>query len=431
MMALRDFIDLRHQLCLVADDLDWGMLEAELGKYYCDDNGCPGKPIRLMVGLLYLKSVYELSDEDVLSSLKENPYWQYFCGYVYFQKGIDLDSSSLTRFRKRIGEAGLDLLNKAILDRAIDHKYLKSRQLLRVNIDTTVMSKDIKYPTDVDLYYDMLRVLVRKARSEGIELRQSYKRVSKEELLYYKRDAHRRQFKKAARHKRKLRTYLGRVTREIERKLEEPDEEWTKLLLLSKRILSQTKDSHDKVYSVFEPHVYCVNKGKSSPKYEFGCKVAVVTTIKDSWVVGVHTMVKNEHDSKALEPALESMKVFTGHLPDYAVVDRGCRGRAMIGETEIILPKPKRDLSEKVFEWVKQRSRIEAVISHLKNDHQMGRNLLKGVIGDLLNPKLSVIGWNLKKLMRKLLFVLKIILRILRFEAPNLEISISLQPLTS
>ena len=130
MMALRDFIDLRHPLCLVANDLDWGMLEKELGGYYCEDDGRPGKPIRLMVGLLYLKSVYELSDEDALSSLRENPYWQYFCGYVYFQKGIDLDSSSMTRFRKRIGEGGLDLLNKAILDRAIDHKYLKSKQCL-------------------------------------------------------------------------------------------------------------------------------------------------------------------------------------------------------------------------------------------------------------------------------------------------------------
>jgi len=429
MMALRDFIDLKHRLCLVADDLDWGMLETELGKYYCEDNGCPGKPIRLMAGLLYLKSVYELSDEDVLSSLRENPYQQYFCGFVYFQKDIDLDSSSLTRFRKRLGEAGLDLLNKAILDRAIEHKYLKSRQLSRVNIDTTVMSKAIKYPTDVDLYHDMLRILVRKAKSEGTELRQSYKRVSKEELFYYKREAHRRQFKKAARHKRRLRTYLGRVTREIERKLEEPDEEWGRLLTLSKRILSQTKDSHDKVYSVFEPHVYCVNKGKSSPKYEFGSKVAVVTTIKDSWVVGVHTMVRNEHDSKALEPALESMKLLTGRRPDYAVVDRGCRGRTKIGETEIIIPKPKRELSRKVFEWVKERSRIEAVISHLKNDHQMGRNLLKGVLGDLLNPKLSAMGWNLKKLMRKLLFVLKIILRILKINTQNLPISPSLQPL--
>jgi transposase, IS5 family len=427
MMPLKDFIDLKHPLCLVADDLDWGMLETELSKFYCEDEGRPGKPIRLMVGLLYLKSVQDLSDEEVLGGLTENPYWQYFCGFTHFRKRIDLDSSSLTRFRKRIGERGLDLLNKAILDRAVDHKYLKSQQLKRVNIDTTVMSKDIKYPTDVDLYCDMLRVLVRKARACGIELRQSYKRAAKRELLRSKRARHGRRIKEALRHQRKLRTYLGRVTREIERKLETADEEWEKLLLLSERISNQTKDSKDKVYSIFEPQVYCVNKGKSSPRYEFGCKVAIASTIKDSWVVGVHTMLKNEYDSKALEPVLANMGILTGKLPDHAVVDRGFRGRTTIGETEVILPKPKRSLSKKIFKWVKQRSRIEAVISHLKNDHRMGRNLLKGIIGDLLNPKLAMIGWNLKKLMRKLLFVLKILSRILTIEIEHLKINLFLQ----
>lgn len=411
MMLLEDFINTRHPLCLVGRDLDWGLLETELSKLYSEDEGRPGKPIRLLVGLLYLKSLHDLSDEAVLAGLAENPYWQYFCGFTHFQQVIDLDASSLTRFRRRLGERGMDLLNKAILDRAIDHKYLKSQQLKRVNIDTTVMSKDIKYPTDVDLYYDMLRVLVKKARAFGIGLRQTYKRVSRRELLKSKRARHGRRLKEALRHQKKIKTYLGRVTRELKRKLVFPegplDEEWARLLNLADRILCQAKDSQNKVYSVFEPQVYCVNKGKSSPKFEFGCKVAIVSTIKDNWIVGVHSMLKNEHDSKALEPVLVNMKALLGQNPAYAVVDRGCRGRKFVDETEVILPKPKKSMTRKYFHWVKQRSRIEAIFSHLKNDHRLGRNLLRGVIGDLLNPKLAVIGWNLKKLMKKFLFVLK------------------------
>jgi len=153
-ILLSKFIDMKHPLRLVADDLDWGMIERKLGQFYCEAEGRPGKPIRLMVGLLYLKSVKDLSDEDVVAGLAENPYWQYFCGFTHFQKIIDLDSSSLTKFRKRIGDSGMDLLNKAILERAIKHKYLKSHQLKRVNVDSTVSEKDIKYPTDVDLYHD-------------------------------------------------------------------------------------------------------------------------------------------------------------------------------------------------------------------------------------------------------------------------------------
>ncbi len=404
---LENMIDMKHQLRLAADDLDWDLIEQELGKFYCEEEGRPGKPIRLMVGILYLKSLYGFSDESAVAGLTENPYWQYFCGFTHFQKKIELDSSSLTRFRKRIGESGMDLLNRAILKSAVDHKYLKSHQLKRVNIDSTVMEKDIKYPTDVDLYHDMRRLLVNKAGVEGIKLRQSYVRVSKRELLASKRARHRRRPKEAKRHQRKVKTYLRRITRELERKLPEIDGEWSKLLNLSERILSQTRESKDKIYSIYEPQVYCISKGKSSKKYEFGSKVTIATTAKDDWVVGVYTSLNNEHDSKTIEPTLADMEQLVNNRALYAVADRGYRGRSKVGNTEIILPKPRKSMSKKILRWVKNRSRIEAIISHLKNDHRMGRNLLKGVFGDILNPKLAVIGWNLKKLMRKLLFVLK------------------------
>jgi len=407
MVLLEGLIDLKHPLCVVARDLNWELLETELRGFYSEEMGSPGKPIRLMAGLLYLKGMHDLSDEALLGVLRENPYWQYFCGFTHFQHRIDLDSSSLTRFRKRLGDSGMDILHKAILDRAVDRKYLKSSQLERVNIDSTVMEKDIKYPTDVDLYRDMLRVLVREAKASGINLRQSYERVSKRELLQSKRARHRRRAKEALRHQRKLKTYLGRITRELRRKLVCPDPEMRELLALSERLLEQDRYSQDKIYSVFEPHVYCVAKGKSSKKYEFGCKVAIATTIKDNWIVGVYTAAKNEHDSKMLDPTLENMESLTDVRPAYAVVDRGCRGKQQLGDTEVVVPKAKSKMSRKILKWVKQRSRIEAIFSHLKNDHGMGRNLLKGVIGDLINAKLAAIGWNLKKLMRKLLFVLK------------------------
>ncbi len=107
---VENIINLRHQLCRLGSVIDWSVFGEHFGALYSPDKGCPGKPTRLMVGLLMLKQIYKLSDEAVVARWMENPYWQHFCGEEHFCHDRMVDPSSLTRFRKRIGESGCELI---------------------------------------------------------------------------------------------------------------------------------------------------------------------------------------------------------------------------------------------------------------------------------------------------------------------------------
>jgi len=186
--------------------------------------GRPGLPIRLVVGLHYLKYASNESDESVVERFLENPYWQYFCGLEYFEHEVPLDPSSLVRWRRRVGSEGMEKLLKETVETAKRGRFLKARHLERVNVDTTVREKEVAFPTDARLYHKMRRVLVRVAKREGIALRQSFERLSKRALQMQGRYSHARQMKRAKRETKKLRVYLGRVLRDIERKCSKPGE---------------------------------------------------------------------------------------------------------------------------------------------------------------------------------------------------------------
>jgi len=184
----------------------------EFGKTYVEDRGRPGKPIRLMVGLHYLEYSFNESDESVLTRFLENPYWQYFCGFEYFQHELPIDSSSLTIFRKRIGESGPEKLLEALLQTTKREGHLKRSDLNKVNIDTIVQEKAIAFPTDARLYYKMREVLIRSAQERGINLRQSYKWLAKRALSKQGRYSHAKQMNRSRKEVRKLKTYLVEFT---------------------------------------------------------------------------------------------------------------------------------------------------------------------------------------------------------------------------
>ena len=198
--------------------MDWSIFEQEFGPLYVEGFGRPGLPIRLVVGLHYLKYAYNESDESVVERFLENPYWQYFCGFEYFQHEFPLDPSSLVRWRRRVGSEGMEKLLKETVETAKREGLMKARHLERVNVDTTVQEKAVAFPTDARLYHKMRRVLVRMAKREGIELRQSFERLSKRALQMQGRYSHARQMKRAKRETKKLRVYLGRVLRDLQRK---------------------------------------------------------------------------------------------------------------------------------------------------------------------------------------------------------------------
>jgi len=413
----------RHPLFVLAEQIDWKTFEEEFGALFVEKKGRPGLPVRLVVGLHYLKYTFNESDESVTERFLENPYWQYFCGYEYFQHKLPLDPSSLVRWRKRIGPKGGEKLLQETLETAKRKKLLKKSHMHRVNVDTTVQEKAIAFPTDARLYHKMRRTLVREARERGIPLRQSYTRKSKTALFKQGRYSHARQMKRARRETRRLRTYLGCVMRDIQRKCPHPDSELQDHLALAERIFHQKQKDKNKVYSVHAPEVECISKGKVHKRYEFGCKVPVVSTSRGNWIVGMDAVHGNPYDGHTLKRSLTQATRLTSWQPLKAYCDRGYRGVSKsIPDTEIHLPKrKKKGQTRSVLKWLKRRSAIEPIIGHTKSENRLDRNHLHGKAGDRMNAMLAGCGFNMRKLIRAFL---SLIFRRL-FSIKNRDLSIS------
>jgi IS5 family transposase len=399
---LDQILNQRHPFFVLANQIDWSVFEEHFGQTYDEKNGRPGCPIRLMVGLHYLKYAFNESDESVVARFLENPYWQYFCGCEYFQHHLPIDSSSLTRFRKRVGSSGFEQLFKETVETAKRGNHLTRSHLNKVNIDTTVQEKAIAYPTDARLYYKMRAALVRAAEARNIELRQSYKRVAKIALAKQGRYSHAKQPRRSQRETRRLKTMLGCVYRDILRKTKRPDKELKILLQRADRILKQKRDDKKKLYSVYAPEVECISKGKVHKRYEFGCKVGLATTSRDNWIVGVQAFHDNPYDGHTLPACLHETKRYTGWHAKEAYVDLGYRGHLYHGKDTQVHIVDFRHMKRKtraVKYWFKRRAAIEPVFGHLKSDNRMSKNYLRGAKGDQINALLCACGFNLRKLL--------------------------------
>ena len=239
-------IDLTHALVKLSRAIDWRFLEAQFGSVYSDGPGCPPLPTQLMAGLALLKHMYDLSDEALCDRWIENPYFQFFCGEEFFQHRLPFDRSSLTRWRQRMGEAKLMALIQESLSVATRTEAMKPKDLARVVVDTTVQPKAVMFPTDAKLLNRARERLVRLTKKLGVSLRQSYRRVGKLALIKHQRYAHAHQFKRANRSLRKLKTYLGRVIRDIERRIvgnEDLREAFVRPLFLARRVLEQERQT--------------------------------------------------------------------------------------------------------------------------------------------------------------------------------------------
>jgi IS5 family transposase len=397
---LMKIIDPSHQLVKLSKIVDWDQMDEVFGKTFCPDNGRPAVSTRLMVSLHYLKYTYNLSDDDVVSTWVENPYWQYLSGMKFFEHEFPIHPSSMTRWRKRIGETGAEELLKETITAGLKLKAIKFYQLNRVNVDTTVQEKDIRFPTDARLYDRARQRLVDAAKERDIKLRQNYNRKSKHLLAQQSRYAHARQMKRAKGCTRKLRTYLGRVIRDIGRKNPEPDSELQSLLEIGNRIFNQKRKDKNKIYSVHEPRVECISKGKAHKPYEFGCKVSIATTSRGGWLVGARAVHGNPYDGHTLKDALDQIERMA-QRPEHVFVDMGYRGHGYCGEVEVHVDKRRRGRTAKsLWRWMKRRAAIEPGIGHLKREHRMDRNRLKGIEGDQINAILSAAGMNFRKLLK-------------------------------
>jgi IS5 family transposase len=356
-----------------------------------------------MVSLHYLKYTHDLSDEAVVRGWVENPYWQYLSGMEHFEHEPPIDPSSMSRWRRRVGQAGAEELLRQTIEAGLRMGAIKPSELRRVNVDTTVQEKHIRHPTDPRLYDRMRQRLVATARREGVELRQSYVRVGKQLLAQQSRYAHARQWGRAGGCTRKLRTILGRVIRDVERKLPDPSERIGDLLALAKRLHRQQRHDKGKLYSVHAPEVECISKGKAHKRYEFGCKVALAVSSKGGWVLAAQALEGNPYDGHTLQDTMDRILSITGTEPEHAYVDTGYRGYDYEGGCEIHVGRRRRGaIAGSVWRWMRRRAAIEPSIGHLKEHRRMERCRLKGTLGDKVNSALSAAAMNFSKLLADL-----------------------------
>lgn len=398
---LRDIVSPRHAMVKLADSIDWQSFEDGLSACFCADNGRPSCPVRLMVALQYLKYASGMSDEAVLDEWLENPYWQYFTGGVYFEHSYPTDQSTMSRWRKKLSKCGAEKLLEESLKTGLREGFIKKSELTRVNVDTTVQEKAIRYPTDARLYDRMRERLVKEARKNGVALRQTYERVGKKMLRAQSGYAKANQFKRARKATKKLKTYLGRVVRDLERKCPAPENNLHELLLLANRLLSQKRTDKNKLYSVHEPQVECIGKGKAHKKFEFGVKVGLVTTSRTNWIVGAEAYPGNPYDGHTLKQALAQTSRLLGTEPKMAICDLGYRGHNYEGDCDVqVVNRFRKRVSKSLAKWWNRRSAIEPVIGHVKQEHRMDRNRLGGRMGDELNVIFAAVGFNIRKLLR-------------------------------
>jgi IS5 family transposase len=403
-LKLVNLIDLRHELCRLGEKINWSALVDEFGALY-SEHGRPGVPIRLMAGLQYLKHAFGLSDEVVVKSWVENPYWQYFCGEEYFQHRLPIDPSQMTRFRTRLGASGCEKLLQLTIAAGLEARAVKPSSFTQVTVDTTVQEKAIAFPTDGRLYHKGRVWLVRLAKRAGIELRQSYLRVGKQSLFMQQRYSAARQMRRARRELKRSKVYLGRVYRDIQRKLPRQSaavrELFAEPLARIARLLAQQRHDHNKLYSLHAPEVECVAKGKVHKKYEFGVKVSLAVTQRDNFIVGALALPGTPFDGHTLSAALHQVEKLTGIKPERCFVDRGYRGHG-IKDVSVHIAGQKRGVTRALRRALKRRNAIEPIIGHAKHDGLMGRNYLLGSHGDAMNAILAAAGHNLRIILRKL-----------------------------
>ena len=408
---LSDMLDMSDPLIALANAIDWKIFENAFEKYYSKD-GRPAKPIRLMVGILLLKQLENLSDENVVLQWKRNPYYQYFCGLDELQIVEPCHPTDLVYFRKRIGVEGM----KVIFGMSVA-LHGKDAQESQVIIDTTVQENNITYPTDGKLAIKIINHLHKIAKQESIQMRRTYIKEIKGHRISLRFFRHPRKIKKARSAMKRLKTITKTLIRDLDRNFTQVQQEkYAEKFYLYMRVLLQEKGSKNKIYSLHETHAYAVGKGKDHKKWEYGTKASLVTTKKS----GVASHEKNEHDSKTLEAALTSANSNRSKPIKEAICDRGYVGKKEVLNTKISLPGVplKRDTKyqkEQKREKFRRRAAIEPIIGHVKSDHRMRINYLKGFIGDEMNLLLAASAFNLKKWMNnfiQLIFLLRLTLLI-------------------
>ena len=403
---MEDFIDMRHELVLLGNKIDWSYFENEFAPYY-SDKGAPSVPIRLMVGCLMLKHMYNLGDDRIPEFWVRDVYFQHFCGGVFFEHKFPFDPSDFVHFRNRVGEEGIAKIFAYSVKLHGDDVVKKSKFVLS---DTTVQENNTSFPTDAKLCKKVIDKCNKIADKEGIKQRQRYTRESKQLVRDTYNGKHPKRAKKSRKAKKRLKTIANTQLRELERKMsEEQKMQYAKDFDLYNRAVNQQKNDKDKTYSLHKPFTRCIAKGKPHKQYEFGNKVGLITTGKKGKkiITAIKAFTENIFDGHTIEPLLDQMDNNELKLPEELIYDRGGKGKKEINGVKISIPnKPKANDTEYDKQQKRRKFRaragIEPIIGHLKMDFRMAQNYLLGEKGIQINAFMAATAWNLKKMMQKL-----------------------------
>ena len=436
---LDQMIDLRHPLAVLANRMPWQEIEASLAQRWArqvkagkkiegldlfgpvsvvagggtSNAGRPRLPTRLMVALLYLKHAFNESDEEVIQRWGETPTWQYFSGNEYFEHQWPCDPTQLGRFRKALGEEGVEELLARTMEVAVTLKLIARKELARVIVDSTVQEKAVAHPTDSKLLETARAKVVEAAKANGIELKQTYAKEGQHLSFKAGRYAHARQFRRMRKAIKRQRTIVGRLQREVGRKMstlsQAVQEALSVTLDKAKRLVVQTSSrkavgNRAKLYSWHAPEVECISKGKSRKPYEFGVKVGLAMTLKGNLIVGARSFPGNPYDGHTMHEQIEQSAILMqglGVKPEVIYADLGYRGVDKDNPGVEIKHRGKdKRLTEDERRLLKRRQAIEPIIGHLKADHRMDRCHLKGTQGDAIHAVLCAAGYNIRWLLR-------------------------------
>lgn len=428
---LESMLDSKHPLYVLANLVNWKSFEDAFAPLYCKDNGRTAKPIRLMVGLLVLKHLRNVSDEMVVAQFVENAYYQYFCGMDAFTTKQPCVPTELVEFRHRIGESGIELIlkesirvNLVLEDRRkeqedkTNHKDGRGRKPDAEQIafiDSTVQEKNVTFPTDSKLLNKIIEFCHAISKRENLKVRQSYSKEIKELKRIQRFRGRKNSSQKVKKADRKMRTIAGRLLRELLRLLPGKNIYQERIDICMKFVNGEKIDGH-KIYSLHEPDVLCISKGKDYKKYEFGNKVSIIR-LWNGLIIGAKSF-RNEYDGHTIDSSMEQVERIYGRKIKILAADRGYRGQDSSGETKVMIPDvPKSSdtayAKKKKHNLFRKRAGIEPVIGHCKSDHRMGRNFYKGLFGDSINVMLAALAFNFKRAMNVLLCPIRIVLNCL------------------
>jgi len=431
---LDQMIDLRHPLAVLSARMPWADIEASLAPVLAhrdrkgrsvegadlfgptlavagagvSNAGRPRLPIRLMVALLYLKHAYNESDESLVERWAQDVYFQFFSGQIHFEPRLPCDPAQISRFRRVLGEAGVEQLLKTTIEAAVTMGAVKKTEFERVIVDTTVQSKAIAHPTDSRLLEVAREKIARLAKRAGIKLKQTHEREGQTLRRRAGGYAHAKQFKRLRGVLKRQRTILGRLLREVRRKMHGlANEARTQLdtwVQRAERIHRQRPKDKNKLYALHAPEAECISKGKARQPYEFGVKVSLAVTHGRGLMVGARSFPGNPYDGHTLAAQIEQTNTLLQDLgvkPTTAIVDLGYRGVDKdLAPVEVIHRGKFKSLSPKQRNWLRRRQAIEPLIGHTKADHRMDRCWLKGAEGDALHAVLCAAGFNIRWLLR-------------------------------